>query len=68
MGLSTGVFRPTILRVADHPWTRSFVTGTSLGRVVASRFVAGETLAEALAVARDLHGRGLRTMLVVLRT
>ena len=31
--------------------------------MVASRFVAGETLAEALATARDLHGRGLRTML-----
>jgi proline dehydrogenase len=31
--------------------------------MVASRFVAGETLAEALATARDLRGRGLRTML-----
>jgi proline dehydrogenase len=63
VGLSTGVFRPTILRVAQHRWTRSSVTRTRLGRLVASRFVAGETLAEALSVARDLHGRGLRTML-----
>jgi proline dehydrogenase len=63
VGLSTGVFRPTILRIAQHRWTRSSVTRTRLGRLVASRFVAGETLAEALSVARDLHGRGLRTML-----
>jgi proline dehydrogenase len=63
VGLSTGLFRPAILRVANHPWVRSSVTGTRPGRAVASRFVAGETLAEALAVARDLRGRGLRTML-----
>jgi proline dehydrogenase len=63
VGLSTGVFRPAILRTAGHPWIRSFVTDTRPGRIVASRFVAGETLAEALATARELHGRGLRTML-----
>jgi proline dehydrogenase len=57
------VFRPAILRVAGHPWIRSSVTDTRPGRMVASRFVAGETLAEALATARDLRGRGLRTML-----
>jgi proline dehydrogenase len=63
VGLSSGVFRPAILRIARHPWVRSFAQDTRPGRMVASRFVAGETLAEALAVARDLHGRGLRTML-----
>jgi proline dehydrogenase len=63
VGVSTGVFRPAILRVTHHPWVRSFVTRTRPGRAVASRFVAGETLAEALATARELHGRGLRTML-----
>jgi proline dehydrogenase len=63
VGLSTGVFRPAILRVAHHPWVRSLVTGTRPGRAVASRFVAGETLAEALAAAREIHGRGLRTLL-----
>jgi proline dehydrogenase len=30
---------------------------------VASRFVAGETLADALAAAREMHSRGLRTLL-----
>jgi len=63
VGLSTGVFRPAILRVAHQPWIRSLVTATRPGRAVASRFVAGETLAEALATARDLRARGLRTML-----
>jgi proline dehydrogenase len=63
VGFSTGVVRPAILRVAGHSWVRSFVTGTRPGRAVASRFVAGETLAEAMAVARGLRGRGLRTML-----
>jgi proline dehydrogenase len=63
VGLSTGVLRPAILRVAHHRWTRTLVTDTRPGRLVASRFVAGETLAEALAAARELHGRGLRTML-----
>ena len=63
MGLSTGVVRPGILRVAQNRSVRSFVTGTRPGRAVASRFVAGETLAEAMAVARELHGLGLRTML-----
>jgi len=63
VGLSTSVFRPTILRVASHPWARRTVTGTRPGRRVAFRFVAGETLAEAMAAARELHSRGLRTML-----
>ena len=56
-------FRPAILRIANHPWVRSLVGGTRPGRAVASRFVAGETLAEALATAREIHGRGLRTLL-----
>ncbi|HTG47416.1 MAG TPA: proline dehydrogenase family protein [Actinomycetota bacterium] len=63
MSLSTSLLRPAIVRVAHHPWARRFVTGTPPGRAVASRFVAGETLADAMAVARDLHGHGIRTML-----
>jgi proline dehydrogenase len=63
MGSPGGFFRLAIVKIAHHPWVRSFVTETRPGRSVASRFVAGETLAEALAAARDLHGRGLRTML-----
>jgi proline dehydrogenase len=52
--LSTDVLRPAILRVAHDPRVRALVTGTPPGRVVASRFVAGETLASAVAVAREL--------------
>ena len=51
VSLSTSVFRPAILRVAHHPWVRRVATGDAprVGRV-AGRFVAGETLAEAMAV------------------
>ncbi len=66
MGLSTGVVRPSILRLAQHRWVRSLVTGTRPGRAVATRFVAGETLADAMAVARDLSDVGLRSMLNLL--
>ncbi len=63
MGFSSAVLRPAILRVAHHPWFSRLVTGTGPGRAVATRFVAGETLAEALAVARSLADDGLHAML-----
>ena len=66
MGLSTGVVRPSILRLAHHRWVRSLVTGTRPGRAVATRFVAGETLADAMSVARDLSDVGLHSMLNLL--
>jgi proline dehydrogenase len=63
VGLSNGVLRPAIIKVAHHPWCRRLATGSAPGRAVASRFVAGETLAEALAVVRDLAETGLTAML-----
>jgi proline dehydrogenase len=42
---------------------RGFATRSAIGRAVAGRFVAGETLAEALAVARDLAEGGCTAML-----
>ena len=63
MGLSTGVLRPAILRVANHPWAHRFATHSRLGRAVADRFVAGETLADALAAARELAPDGISVML-----
>jgi len=63
VGFSSAVLRPAILRVAHHPWFRRLATGTGPGRAVATRFVAGETLAEALAVARSLADDGLHAML-----
>jgi proline dehydrogenase len=63
VGLSDSVFRPAIVRVAHHAWVRRLATRSAIGRAVATRFVAGETLAEALAVARELRDAGLTSML-----
>jgi proline dehydrogenase len=63
VGLSTGVLRPAILRVAHHSWVESLATGSRLGRAVAGRFVAGETLAVALAAARGAAEDGVSVML-----
>jgi proline dehydrogenase len=57
------VLRPAILRVAHHPWARRLATRTRLGDTVAGRFVAGETLAEALAAAREAAAEGVSVML-----
>ena len=48
------MFRQPILRLARDPWFRHIATGTRPGRAVASRFVAGETLDDALRVAQEL--------------
>lgn len=61
--LSSEVFRPMVLRLADHPWFRHLATATPLGRSVARRFVAGERLGEAMVVARDLDRARTLTML-----
>ena len=57
---SNSVWRSAIVRVAHLPRFRRLATETPPGRAVASRFVAGETLAEAMAVARDAPRRGHR--------
>lgn len=57
------VFRRLVIEVADHPWARRFVTGTRPGKAVAGRFVAGETLEQAMAVARDLDRQRITAML-----
>jgi proline dehydrogenase len=61
--LHTTFVRPAILRIADHPWIRRIVTQSPPGRAVASRFVAGETLAEAMAAARGLDRLRVTSML-----
>ena len=61
--LSSRFLRPGILRVAHHPWFRRLATRTAPGRAVASRFVAGETLAEAMAAARELDRGRITAML-----
>ncbi len=63
MTFSTSVVRPSIVRLAEHPWFRHLATETRPGRAVASRFVAGETLEQAMLVARDLDRRRTTSML-----
>jgi proline dehydrogenase len=63
VGLSTSVLRPAILRIAHHPWFEHLATRSRVGRAMADRFVAGETLAEALAAARSLADGGISVML-----
>jgi proline dehydrogenase len=63
VSFSTSVLRPLILSVAEHPWSRRMVTGTRPGRAVASRFVAGESLEEAMGVAATLDRRRITCML-----
>lgn len=62
MGLSTSVLRPAILRVSSNPWFRRLVQARP-GRAVASRFVAGETLDDAMRTARELDRRRISAML-----
>ena len=61
--LAGRLLQPAILRVAHHPWFRALATRTTPGRAVASRFVAGETLSEAMAAARDLDRARITAML-----
>jgi len=57
------MLRPAILKVAHHPWVEHLATRSRVGRAVADRFVPGETLAEALAAARELGDAGIGVML-----
>jgi len=52
-----------LLRLAAQEGVRRLVTATSLTRPVVERFVAGETLEEGLAVARELKARGIGAIL-----
>jgi proline dehydrogenase len=60
---STSVLRPLVLGVAEHAWTRTVVTRSRPGRAVASRFVAGESLADATSAAASLDRRRITAML-----
>ena len=55
--------RGAVLRVTGNTWFRAVATRSKLGRVVASRFVAGETLDAAIEVARILDGAKIATMI-----
>jgi proline dehydrogenase len=61
--LTTRVIRPVVLQVTDLPPIRRLVSQTRPGRALARRFVAGETLAEAMSAARELDRRRATAML-----
>jgi proline dehydrogenase len=61
--LSEAVFRPFVLKLSGHPWFRHLATRSRPGRALARRFVAGETLEEAMGVASDLDHARILAML-----
>ena len=52
-----------VLTVTGWRWVRRLFTGTRLGRRVAMRFVAGDTLDDAVAGARRLNAAGMKVSL-----
>jgi proline dehydrogenase len=63
VSLSTSAFRPLILRLSGFRWFRHTATDTRPGRAVATRFVAGETLDDAMRAARELDRAQITAML-----
>ncbi|MBI5928393.1 MAG: proline dehydrogenase family protein [Chloroflexi bacterium] len=53
------MLRSTFLYLSSAGWSRKFVTSLGLARRAARRFVAGETLQEAVDAARELNKKGL---------
>jgi proline dehydrogenase len=53
------MLRRLLLYLSGARWARAFVTHVWLARRVARRFVAGESLDDAIAVTRTLNARGL---------
>jgi proline dehydrogenase len=53
------VLQKALLGASRRPGLRRFVTGNPATRRVVDRFVAGETLADALSAVRALHAEGI---------
>ena len=51
--------RHTLLYLSRAAWARRLVSGLPIARQMARRFVAGESLEEAVAVARELNAHGM---------
>jgi proline dehydrogenase len=60
------ITRTLVLKVANWPVTRSFITRSRISRGVVRRFIAGDTLDEAIASTRALNKEGLVATLDVL--
>lgn len=57
------MLRQSLLYLSENPAARKLVTGTPISRHMASRFVAGETLEEAIDAARACNQAGLSVSL-----
>ena len=57
------MFRSFLLYLAKARWARRIITGWSLSRRVARRFVAGDTLEDAIQAVRALNAAGLNATL-----
>ena len=55
----TDLMRQGLLYLSAAPWARQLVGGWSVARLVARRFVAGETMDDAVRATRKLNERGL---------
>ncbi|HEY9230328.1 MAG TPA: proline dehydrogenase family protein [Gemmatimonadaceae bacterium] len=60
------MFRSTLLYLSNQPRVFRFVRNNRLAKKFASRFVAGETLDEALVAVRDLNAKGITASLDLL--
>jgi proline dehydrogenase len=57
------VFRAILLYLSKATWARRLVTGWRFARRAAARFIAGDTLEEAIEVVQSLNSKGLFTTL-----
>ena len=60
------MLRTTLLYLSNQPKVFKFVRGNRLAQQFARRFVAGETIDEALAVVRELNAKGITASLDLL--
>ncbi len=60
------MFRATLLFLSNQPKIFRFVRNNRLAKSFASRFVAGETLADALGAVRALNDKGITASLDLL--
>jgi proline dehydrogenase len=60
------MLRNTLLYLSNQPRVFKFVRGNRLAKHFAQRFVAGETIAEALAAVRELNAKGITASLDLL--
>ena len=57
------LMRQAVIAVADNPFVTRFFTGSSLARGLVDRFVAGETLDEAIVACHDIVAQGMTVTL-----